>query len=523
MHDDELAWLLGRATHAIDRRLAYDARQAERAVGDGARRHPIGLRHFTLDDDLLVERIGQQARLADREAREARIADIGDVASFVALIEGDDARRQARFAVVGQADRGQRVTRGGVGLIERETRRRHLPVDDRDRQGAAVLDADRARELEDHLRGGIARLDLFGSRGHLGRRRRRWRHGGRPDRTLLLRAIGRGRRHCQRGFGALLVGRDTAAIDTRHQPAGNLDRYFGAGHVVGVVESLVERHRPARHEREFDVLPILAAQILDDGPALQARARGGRIGAEGEAVGGLPDRHLDDVGHAHRALALPAHREVDGARVLGTVPLDGDQRLADLVAQRGIGELQVLCVFEDELLQAAVGVERDPRALHRALVVGQRDAVLLDRHDAAGDRTASAHRDLSPLQGLQQLGRRTQRILVERKVLERLRQRFATRQAEPAHAALVVIDDQALQHVVDLAERHRELQGRVALDARLVFEIAETARGEHDPLQREVLGKGEAWEREKAHQGHDVHQKAHGLSRTLPAHRAQRL
>ena len=43
------------------------------------------------------------------------------------------------------------------------------------------------------------------------------------------------------------------------------------------------------------------------------------------------------------------------ARILGAVALDGQQRLADLVAQRGIGELQVLGILEDELLQAAVG------------------------------------------------------------------------------------------------------------------------------------------------------------------------
>jgi hypothetical protein len=49
-------------------------------------------------------------------------------------------------------------------------------------------------------------------------------------------------------------------------------------------------------------------------------------------------------------------------------------------------------------------------------------------------------------------------------------------QAETADAALVVIDDQALQHVVDLIEGNRELEGGVALDRRLVLEVAEAAR-----------------------------------------------
>jgi len=50
-----------------------------------------------------------------------------------------------------------------------------------------------------------------------------------------------------------------------------------------------------------------------------------------------------------------ACRQLEGAGVLGAVGLDGHQCLADLVAQGGVGELQVLGILEDELLQAAIG------------------------------------------------------------------------------------------------------------------------------------------------------------------------
>jgi hypothetical protein len=93
LHEDELAPILGRDTHAIGHGLADDPRQAERALRDRAVGDAVGLRGVALDRDLLVERIGQQPRLADREARQPGVADIGHVARLVALVEGNDAGR----------------------------------------------------------------------------------------------------------------------------------------------------------------------------------------------------------------------------------------------------------------------------------------------------------------------------------------------------------------------------------------------------------------------------------------------
>ena len=56
----------------------------------------------------------------------------------------------------------------------------------------------------------------------------------------------------------------------------------------------------------------------------------------------------------------------------------------------------------------------------------------------------------APFSVASKIGGRAERLLVERQVLEGLRQRLASRQAETAHAALVVVDHEAFQHVVDL-------------------------------------------------------------------------
>ena len=126
----------------------------------------------------------------------------------------------------------------------------------------------------------------------------------------------------------------------------------------------------------------------------------------------------------------------------------------------------------------------------------------------------------APLQGRQQRGRATsQGRLVERHFPEGLSQRFLARQAEAADAALVVVDDQALQHVVDLIEENCELEGGVALDRRLVLEVAEAARREHHALERKVLGEG----RERSHAHNNHHQPApHVDSPLVTAHHAER-
>ena len=215
----------------------------------------------------------------------------------------------------------------------------------------AVFDAHRARELEDDLGRGVGRLGLLDGARHRGR----WRRRRRRRRPLLLRPVRRRRRRGRHGQRLALVGFDAAAVDAGHQPAGDLDRNLRPLDVIGIVERLVKGDRTARDQCQVDLLPVLAAEILHRRPALQGGAPRRSIARQGQAIRRLPHRHFDDIGHAHRPLALAPRRQLEGARLLGAVALDGEQRLADLVAQGRIGELQVLGILENELLQAAVG------------------------------------------------------------------------------------------------------------------------------------------------------------------------
>ena len=81
-----------------------------------------------------VQRIGDQPLLADRHVRQPAVADIGNGATLVALVDRQDARRQAGIAVVGEPHCGHRIASVGVGLEQRELLGRHLAIDHRDRQ-----------------------------------------------------------------------------------------------------------------------------------------------------------------------------------------------------------------------------------------------------------------------------------------------------------------------------------------------------------------------------------------------------
>ena len=66
---------------------------------------------------------------------------------------------------------------------------------------------------------------------------------------------------------------------------------------------------------------------------------------------------------------------------------------------------------------------------------------------------------------------------------------------------------------------HRELERRVAIDRGFVFEVAHPARRQHHALEREILGEGEGWKREKAQKGQTGQKMSHKASPAMHAHR----
>ena len=83
--------------------------------------------------------------------------------------------------------------------------------------------------------------------------------------------------------------------------------------------------------------------------------------------------------------------------------------------------------------------------------------------------------DLGALQAGQQLGRRSQVLFGERQVAEGLLQRFEARQTDRSDTALVVVNDDAFQHVIDLVETDVQVKNRIAIDHRLVLVIGDAA------------------------------------------------
>ena len=116
-----------------------------------------------------------------------------------------------------------------------------------------------------------------------------------------------------------LAGRDQAGIELRQDPAQDLDRHLGAIDEIGLIERLAEGHGITRGEGQLDALPVLAAQVLDHGPALQQALLAGRIGVERQPIGRLPERRADDIADPDPPPALTARLDGQRAAVAGPV------------------------------------------------------------------------------------------------------------------------------------------------------------------------------------------------------------
>src|SRR5205823_2641494 len=93
-----------------------------------------------------------------------------------------------------------------------------------------------------------------------------------------------------------------------------------------------EADGPARDQRHADVLPVLVAGVLDQGPALQQwGAVLAVLAAEHEPIARLPQRVLDDVADLDVALAVALEIEADDlllAIVRGGEDFQGAAQLA---------------------------------------------------------------------------------------------------------------------------------------------------------------------------------------------------
>jgi hypothetical protein len=126
--------------HPIGGGLAQHGRSAG-AVGD-RRLHDGRCSAVLRSTSTFIDGVAQQTLIADRKRREARISQVQRAALGILLIKRQHARRQTGIAVIGQFDRGQRVSRGGRSLVEIDAARRQFAVEDRYEQALAGRDAD---------------------------------------------------------------------------------------------------------------------------------------------------------------------------------------------------------------------------------------------------------------------------------------------------------------------------------------------------------------------------------------------
>ena len=255
--------------------------------------------------------------------------------------------------------------------------------------------------------------------------------------------------------------------------------------VIGGIERLAEGHRVAGQEGQLDIVPVVAAHILDHRPALQAAGVAG--GVQDHAVARLPQRRRHHVAHAHGAPAIAPDLDGEHAPVAHAMRRHGGQGGFKLALDGVVEKTHRVRLLENELLDAGAGHQADPVPGDGALLVGQGNRLGLNADQAAAQLTRPGGDQFGAALGIEQGHRRGQIARFERKVAEYLAQRVAAGKTDRADPPDAVVDDKALEHVVDLVEAQIERQFRVAVDHGLVLVIGDAAGRQHDALQLEFL------------------------------------
>ncbi len=447
-----------------------------------------------------VERVlRQHVRVVDAEA-----FDLDGV--------GDD--RDHRRALPRQADAADRVLEQLAHVRRRRQRR--------DR-GGGVEFAERLHLVGRRERAAV-RVEPLGRRG--GRRR-----GGHLSGQLAPRhapAAPAGRAGGGRGRG----GRASREVDAARQAQPRVVRlgrqarvefrlHGRPRHVERAVQVLDEADRPPADEAELHVGPVAVGLILDDRPPLQLRLTGLRpragaallfararralfsgrrirrrrrlvVARQDQSIARLPHRRLDHVPHAHAPLALPA--EVDRHRLLVLIARLGQrgQCPLQLFAQGRVLQLQRTHLVEFHRADAGRPDEvQDPDLDDLPLLrVAGRLALLLDAEDRAlhlGRLDAEAERDLRAAELAEQFGQRRVARDVDLEAAQRLGDRVLARVGDRRDLPVVeVLEDEALEDVVDLLRLEPQLGRAVAPDGAEVLEVADAAGEEHHDLHRHL-------------------------------------
>ena len=243
-----------------------------------------------------------------------------------------------------------------------------------------------------------------------------------------------------------------------------------------------ERDRAARDEGELDVAPVVVRGVLDDRPALEERRL---LVGEHEPVARLPDRGRDDVGNAHFPLSLALEADRDGL-LLGVVAgSQHGQRLAELGVEPRVEQLDALDLVERDRAEPIVGQQVQVLDVNR-LVVGNGLLLGLDAQHRAGERPGRGQFDAVAADLAEQSAEAGVGRQVDPEALQGLVDRVARAVGDGRdRAAGVILNDEALEQVVDVLGLEPKLDLRVPLDLAVALEVADAAGVEDHPRQRQ--------------------------------------
>ncbi len=441
-----------------------------------------------LDLDLEVQRVADQAVLARRQVLDPGVAGVGGVVE-----DGDRALHQEQRGGVLEAKSVERVLRIHRLVVDGDLRALDPLAEDREHRrllpGQAHGRLDRVLEqlagLKALRRRGdpLLQVDLPFPEVGLGDRRRRGGSGRHGRHHPTASELPLGRPHAGLiGPGELLGILHLLAVDLGPERGIQLGLDERARDVERLVEVHGERDRTARDQRQPDVVPVVVGRVLDDRPALKERPL---LLAQDQPVAGLPDRRRGDVCDAHPTLARPLEPERHGL-LLGVVAGGQDlERLAQLGVESFVEQLDPLDLVQRERPQSLLGHQVQVLDLDHLVLVGGL-LLRLDAEDGAGDSGRCGDLDpLAPDLAEQPAEARAGRQ-VDAEALERLGDRVARVVGHRRDlAAVEVLDDQALEQVVDVVGLEAEVEPGVPLDLAVALEVADATRVEDQCGQRQ--------------------------------------
>ncbi len=250
-----------------------------------------------------------------------------------------------------------------------------------------------------------------------------------------------------------------------------------------LVEIHRERDRPAAHQGQIDVVPILLGRVFDDGPALQERLL---VVGQHEAIRGFPDWGRLDVAHANVPRPLAQEAQLDRLFVVRVARGQHGQGLAQFGIELLVGQLDAGDGVERHGAKALHGEEIE-HGLFRRFMVAQLHLAAFDSDDDAAQLVGRFDHDALAAKLLQELSHRRVRRQIDGEALQGFGDRVFRGIGDGRDpAAVEILHHHAFQQVVDVAGLEFHLDLGVAGDLSGVFKESDAGTEQHHFRQRQI-------------------------------------